>query len=129
MKTEMIEKTEKTEQQRRENLIFDESLRLIHLSRQGGEDILGEALNGREKNVENVSKLWKLVALAFSAGMSLPAGRCQPGWDVYWNAVSEYLRSKGWSDQQLRELKNPAPYTGPSTLLDGLEGDANVENF
>ena len=105
----------RTQEQLKEDFFFSEARRLIDLARRGSEDILREALDGRERSVENVQKLWRAVARTFSASMSLPPGRGRADWQPYWSACSEFLRTAGWSDEQLQNLRYPL-YRGPGLL-------------
>lgn len=99
------------EQQQKENAILWESIRLIDLEG-SGDELLEEALNGREKTVDNVAAMWRMVARAFAASMSLPSGRCRDGWTKYWNACQDFLKTEGWADEQLKNLRYPKPMPG-----------------
>lgn len=95
------------QQQQKEKAIFAESFRLIHLEGEGDE-LLEKALAGREASADNIQKLWKIVARALSASMSLPDGRCRDVWSKYWTACEDYLKNTaGWSDEQLKDLRYP----------------------
>jgi hypothetical protein len=94
----------------RESRIFHESRRLIDLERSGDEDILAAALNGRTRDEANLVQLWRLCRVAFQATLSLPPGRCRSGAEVYWSAIVEFLTAQGWTEEQLKALRNgPLP--------------------
>jgi hypothetical protein len=102
----------------RESKIYHESRRLIELERSGAEDLIGAALDGRERNVENVTRLWRLCRAAFQATLSLPLGRCSCGAYTYWEAIADYLTTTvGWTEKQLKDLRN-GPLPEGSNLLD-----------
>lgn len=118
-------KEELSVQQQRENEIFRESIRLINLEG-AGDELLDEALNGREETADNVATLWRMVARAFAASMSLPPGRCRDGWTKYWLACSNFLKNAGWTEKQLNELRHPYPRAGDPgfrSILDEMESE------
>jgi hypothetical protein len=111
--------TEKTQEEIKGNRVFQESRRIIELEGQGPEDLLSAGLSGRERSIENVVKLWKLVFRTYQATMSLPAGRCKDDWTPYWNVCSEFLQQAGWSAEQLEELRYTPKFEGsPSPSID-----------
>jgi hypothetical protein len=121
-------KEELNVQQQRENEIFWESTRLINLGATGDE-LLDEALNGREKNADNVAVLWRMVARAFAASMSLPPGRCRDGWTKYWNVCRDFLKTEDWTDEQLKNLRYPNPLPGEPgfrSILDEMSNEGRA---
>jgi hypothetical protein len=104
-------------------LRFNETRRLMSLQARD-EELLDQALNGREKNIDNVVALWRMVARGFAATMSLPPGRCRDDWSKFWDACRTFLKNEGWTDKQLKDLRYPPPYKGPGIFDDlGPDGD------
>jgi hypothetical protein len=113
----MITTENKTPEEIRSDFLAREALRLIRLE-SVGYNLLEDALDGREKSVENIVKLWRLVASSYQASMSLPAGRVKDGWTRYWELCSEFLVDAGWTAEQLRHLRYPPPVKGPDVIDD-----------
>jgi hypothetical protein len=111
---------ERTAEQIKEYQLFTESRRLIENEVKGMDSLLDAALDGRAQTPENVVKLWRLVARAFQATLSLPEGRCRSGGTVYWNEVAAFLRNSGWSDEQLAALRS-GQQEGPDAFDDWQE--------
>jgi hypothetical protein len=105
----------------RQQRVFQESLRLIHLERNGG-DLVDQGLDGRQKTAENVSKLWRAVRNAYSASFGLGRGNGHNGALRYWEEISAFLETEGWEQEQLTALySGPGRAAGEPSLFDGLE--------
>lgn len=97
---------ERTQESIKEQKLFEESRRLIENEIKGVDSLIDAALDGRAKTPENVVKLWRLVARAFQATLSLPEGRCRSGGTVYWNEIAAFLRGNGYTEEQLAALRS-----------------------
>jgi hypothetical protein len=96
---------ERTQESIKEQRIFEESRRLIENEVKGA-DLIEAGLDGRAKTAENVIKLWRMVSRAFQATLSLDPGQCRSGGTVYWNEIAAFLRTEGYSDEQLAALRS-----------------------
>ncbi len=103
---------QKTQEELRSEMLSREALRLVRTEKTG-DDLLDFALDGRSRTVENIVKLWQIVARSYSASMSLQAGSVKDGWGRYWDFCSEFLIDSGWTAEQLRELRYPTPPSVP----------------
>jgi hypothetical protein len=102
--------TNKSEVEIKEGLVGREIFRLLDISRNPKtEDILDAALDGREKTVESVSKLYNFVLRHFGDFASNTPDTVVA---KFWNACSEFLTASGWTTKQLDELRNPYPKAG-----------------
>jgi hypothetical protein len=102
------------ERETREQILFNEEQRFRTLEGSGGE-LLDLALNGRPKNEQNVVNIWKLAYSAFSVwskDAAHPSNRGANRHENFWIAVSDYLKSAGWTLKQLDALRFPSPLPG-----------------
>ena len=97
-----------------EQLLANEQQRFRSLEG-SGDELLDQALNGRPKNEQNVVNVWKLAASAFSVwsrDAAHPSNRGEDRHSKFWIAVSDYLKTAGWTLKQLNALRFPSPLPG-----------------
>lgn len=113
-------------QEEKERLIGFEIMRLMHLSRNTeAESLLDEALAGKEKTVESVSKLFGFVLRSFGEGVTTAGPTGSSTTDKFWAACGAFLRESGATDEQLNAVRNPFPKAGEPgfrSVLDEMEG-------
>ena len=105
--------TNKSEVDIKENIIGRETFRLLEISKNPKiEDLLDAALDGREKTLESVSKLYSFVLRHFGEGVTTagPAGSSTT--DKFWVACSAFLRESGVTDEELSKIRYPYPRAG-----------------
>lgn len=103
----------------------DEIWRISHECEGRGQELITQGLTGREKNVENVTKLWKLVRLVLG-GEEFASIGCKCGSTKWWPPIEEFLRSSGWTEEQLNSLRFPDPKPGSMefrSILDEMEAE------
>ena len=120
--------TNKSEGEIKESIIGREIFRLMEISQNPKiEDLLDEALDGREKPVESVSKLYNFVLRHFGEGKATagPAGSSTT--DKFWEACSVFLRVSGLTDEELSKIRYPYPRAGELGFVSILDemGDDN----
>jgi hypothetical protein len=114
---------ERSEQDVRENMIFQEVRRLLDLSRGGSSgDLLASALEGRTKDENNLVKLWNVCRRFAPSSYQHPLNRGRDDSAVYWQEISEFLREQGWSAERLKTLyEGPKADPAAPSIFDGLE--------
>jgi hypothetical protein len=100
-------------QEERERLIGFEIMRLMDLARKTEVgSLLDAALDGREKTIESVSKLYDFILRNFGEGAATagPAGSSTT--DKFWVACSAFLGESGVTDEELSKIRYPYPRAG-----------------
>lgn len=97
----------------------EEVWRLVQECPGAGSELLTAGLAGREKNVENLCKLWTLVCLAYGTGAFDPPW-CRWGGRKWKRAIEEYLLSVGTSAEEIERFFNPDPVPGFKSILDEM---------
>lgn len=92
--------------QLKQQILDREFMRLFEIYRDRPENILDEALSGREKTTESVMKLWGFVVKNFTSQIR----------DRYWEACREFLVTTGLNSKQLEKIRNPFPEDSGSIL-------------
>jgi len=105
--------TNKSEVEIKEGLVGREMFRILEISRNPKiEDLLDAALDGREKTIESVSKLYNFILRNFGEGAATdgPAGSSTT--DKFWEACSVFLHESGLTDEELHKIRHPYPRAG-----------------
>jgi hypothetical protein len=92
-----------------------EIIRLLNISREHPvENILTEALDGREKSPESVEKLYGFVLRSFGPESQVT--------EKFWNACETFLRDNAdLTDKQLEKIRFPYPLAGQPGFRSVLE--------
>lgn len=123
--------TSKTEVEIKESIIGREIFRLMDVSQNPKvEDLLDAALDGREKTIESVTKLYTFVLQKFGEGVSTAGSIRSSTTDKFWAACSEFLRASGMTDEELSEIRYPHPRPGEPgfrSILDEMGATDHVQ--
>jgi hypothetical protein len=123
--------TNRSEVEIKESIMGRETFRLLEISQNPKiEDLLDEALDGREKTVESVSKLYNFVLRNFGEGKATAGPAGSRTTDKFWQACSAFLRESGMTDVELSRLRYPYPRTGEPgfvSILDEMGATDHVQ--
>jgi hypothetical protein len=114
--------TNKSEVEIKEGLVGREIFRLLDISQNPKtEDILDAALDGREKTVESVSKLYNFVLRHFAEGATTAGPTGSSTTDKFWEVCSTFLRENGLTDEELHHIRHPYPLAGEPGFVSILD--------
>jgi len=99
-----------------------ELIRLTTLSRETSpESLLGEALAGHDRTVENVKSLFGFIVTNFGQEGSAVT-------EKFWRVIEPFLKESGFNDQQLKKIRYPFPKPGDKhfrSILDEMRAEGH----
>lgn len=111
-------------EERTEILVGREVFRLLKAARETPADkLLDEVLGGRERTIENITKLWSFVSKHFGLGPSLHPNRPELGSDTaakIWTVCRTSLEEAGLGAKQIEKIRNPLPVKRFRSILDEM---------
>lgn len=123
--------TSKTEAEIKESLVGREIFRLMDVSQNPKvEDLLDAALDGREKTIESVTKMYTFVLRHFGEGVTTAGSIGSSTTDKFWQACGEFLRASGVTDEELNRIRYPYPRAGEQgfvSILNEMEATDHVQ--
>jgi hypothetical protein len=90
-------------------------MRLMKLARDGSADtLLDEALNGRDKTADTLTRLMSFLVQNFGQERSTTV-------DKYWKEIEPVLEEFGVSDKDRRKIRRPFPKPGDKNFRSILD--------
>jgi hypothetical protein len=102
------------DEQQRPDVVGREIMRLLRISHGPAENMLDEALAGRERTFESITKLFGFVMKNFG----------QDGSDVterFWKACEPFLEEAGINEKQMESIRRPFKVYGQPGFRSILE--------
>jgi hypothetical protein len=95
---------------------YAEQLRIKSLKHLASDALLDAGLAGRPRTIDNVVKLWMLVAESLDLRCVAEQGLFSDCRGRFWNVISAYLAEQGWPRRKLEALRCAEPWRNGGVL-------------